>query len=54
MPTSELQVRPSLYLAQAGEEELSAGRAAPLLDVTVLEEDTWALLTAACLGQIGH
>lgn len=35
-------------LAQAGEEELSAGRAAPLLDVTVLEEDAWALLTAAC------
>lgn len=36
-------------LAQAGEEELSAGRAAPLLDaVTILEEDAWALVTAAC------
>lgn len=36
-------------LAQAREEELSAGRAAPLLDaVTILEEDAWALVTAAC------
>lgn len=55
MPTSELQVRPSPYLAQAGEEELSAGRAAPLPDaVTILEEDAWALVTAACLGHTGH
>lgn len=55
MPTSELQVRPSPYLAQAREEELSAGRAAPLLDaVTILEEDAWALVTAACLGQRAH
>lgn len=55
MPTSELQFRPSPYLAEAGEEELSAGRAAPLLDaVTILEEDAWALVTAACLGQTGH
>lgn len=36
-------------LAEAGEEGLSAGRAAPLLDAaTVLEEDAWALATAAC------
>lgn len=36
-------------LAEAGEEGLSAGRAAPLLDaVTALEEDDWALTTAAC------
>lgn len=54
MSTSELRVRPSPYLAEAREEGLSAGRAAPLLDaVTVLEEDAWALATAACLGQTG-
>lgn len=41
MPTSKLQVWSSLYLAEAGEEGLVAGQAAPLLDVvTVLEEDT--------------
>ena len=55
MLTSELRVGPSPYLAGAGEEGLSAGRAAPLLDaVTVLEEDAWALATAACLAQTGR
>lgn len=35
-------------LAGTGEEGLSAGRAAPLLDAVTVLEDAWALTTAAC------